>query len=279
MTPEVRARLDQHLDAVESALTAAGHSRDHRRAILDDLESQIRDILAARSPSPSLADVTAILAQLDPPQAYAASAESNSKSPIADTLPSPNHKQFRLAKMAVIAFLCVLVSLMAVAMLLQLHLLTLPTPTPSTEELSSRAFLEILKQGQFSLVEVMHDDGILLANYKDGRPQRVFTRWPSSALDATGWSELVRLSEDSGTPIKDKPSRSFFFKKVAGPSLVAVAMLSGLLGTLLAWTCFARSRKSPGFHLNKFLALLTGILGPVIFSLLALAAFGGKPPP
>ncbi len=92
LNPEARARLDQHLDAVEAALTAAGHSRNQRRAILDDLESQITDMLAARSQAPALADVEAVLAQLDPPAAYRqnpATQETPTESPPATTAPAP----------------------------------------------------------------------------------------------------------------------------------------------------------------------------------------------
>jgi hypothetical protein len=69
--PEVRARVDVHLDAVESHLRTAGADRTKWRGIVDDLETQILDMLAAqKKESPSLADVDAVLARLDPPSAY-----------------------------------------------------------------------------------------------------------------------------------------------------------------------------------------------------------------
>ncbi|MCL2647599.1 MAG: hypothetical protein FWD61_11430 [Phycisphaerales bacterium] len=76
LSEEARRRLDAHLDAVEQALATAGNSREQRRAVVDDLESQINEMLAARSDaeggggSPTLADVEAVLAQVDPPAAY-----------------------------------------------------------------------------------------------------------------------------------------------------------------------------------------------------------------
>ena len=44
----VRGRVDAHLDAVEKQLEAAGANRTKRRSVLDDLETQILDMLAAR---------------------------------------------------------------------------------------------------------------------------------------------------------------------------------------------------------------------------------------
>ena len=57
LTPELRARLDAHLDSVDRNLLATAHTREQRRAITDDLESQILEMLAARSPTPTLADL------------------------------------------------------------------------------------------------------------------------------------------------------------------------------------------------------------------------------
>jgi hypothetical protein len=70
LTPEVRARLDVHLDAVERALLTAQHTRERRRGVVDDLEAQILDMLAARSEAPTLTDLEQVLSQLDPPAAY-----------------------------------------------------------------------------------------------------------------------------------------------------------------------------------------------------------------
>jgi hypothetical protein len=68
---DVRTRIDRHLDAVETQLNAASIPRRQRRAITDDLETQILDMLAAvpKHP-PTVADVESVLAQLDPPEAY-----------------------------------------------------------------------------------------------------------------------------------------------------------------------------------------------------------------
>jgi hypothetical protein len=70
LTGEMQKRLDAHLDAVEAALAEAGRSREERRGVVDDLEAQVLDMLAARSAAPRMEDVEAVLAALDPPSAY-----------------------------------------------------------------------------------------------------------------------------------------------------------------------------------------------------------------
>jgi hypothetical protein len=54
LPPEVQSRVDAHLDAVEKQLQACGADRAKRRAIVDDLETQILDMLASRGSSHSI---------------------------------------------------------------------------------------------------------------------------------------------------------------------------------------------------------------------------------
>ena len=70
LSADVRQRLNEHLDAVEQTLQAAGMPRDLRRSTVDDLETQILDMVARHSPTPTPADMDAVLAQVDPPAAY-----------------------------------------------------------------------------------------------------------------------------------------------------------------------------------------------------------------
>jgi len=72
LTPHVQSRVDQYLDAVDRVLGSAGKPRTERRNITDDVETQILDMLAARAGAePTVAEVEAVLSQLDPPEAYA----------------------------------------------------------------------------------------------------------------------------------------------------------------------------------------------------------------
>ena len=71
LDPACRQRIDRHLDAVDQALQAGGVGRGERRQIADDLQNQILEMLAARAgKTPKLADIEAILTELDPPEAY-----------------------------------------------------------------------------------------------------------------------------------------------------------------------------------------------------------------
>lgn len=68
---DVRARIDAHLDAVEDQLRRAGETREKRRGIVDDLETQILEMVDSLSSGhATLGDVDAVLIRLDPPQAY-----------------------------------------------------------------------------------------------------------------------------------------------------------------------------------------------------------------
>lgn len=73
LSADVSGILEAHLDAVESALATAGQPRGTRKAIVDDLEAQILDMLTESTGArpATVADMEAILAKLDPPQAYA----------------------------------------------------------------------------------------------------------------------------------------------------------------------------------------------------------------
>jgi len=70
ISADVRALLDSHLDAVESSLSAAGN-RETRKAITEDLQAQIFEMLAESSSNPTVEDLEEILARIDPPASYA----------------------------------------------------------------------------------------------------------------------------------------------------------------------------------------------------------------
>ena len=72
LLPDARARVDTYLDAIEKTLERAGRPRDERRGVADDVEAQILEMLADRAGfAPTVADVEAVLSDLDPPEAYA----------------------------------------------------------------------------------------------------------------------------------------------------------------------------------------------------------------
>jgi len=74
---DVRLRVDLYLDAVRKAQQAAGAPADEAAGIRDDLRAQIYDMLAARAAgrAPTVEDADAVLAKLEPPEAYGPSGE------------------------------------------------------------------------------------------------------------------------------------------------------------------------------------------------------------
>lgn len=71
---EVQRRIDAHLDAIDRVLADSGLPSHDRVAIVGEVEHQVRDTLADRCPgdaAPSIAEVEAVLSELDPPESYA----------------------------------------------------------------------------------------------------------------------------------------------------------------------------------------------------------------
>lgn len=67
---DVRQRIEEYLGAIERVLIGGNVSRAERRSIVDEVESQIYDMLATRAEEPAAA-LTEVLSKLDPPAAYA----------------------------------------------------------------------------------------------------------------------------------------------------------------------------------------------------------------
>ncbi|MEM8738129.1 MAG: hypothetical protein AAGG38_06580 [Planctomycetota bacterium] len=70
---ETRSRLEQHLDAVDEVLRRYQQPRSARAAIVDELENQVLESLAQRigDRDATLDELTGLLAEMDPPEAYA----------------------------------------------------------------------------------------------------------------------------------------------------------------------------------------------------------------
>jgi len=78
LPPDVRIHVDVYLDAVRAAQMAAGVPSDEAAGIRDDLRAQIYDMLSARAAgrAPAPEDVQAVLAQLEPPEAFGPAGEA-----------------------------------------------------------------------------------------------------------------------------------------------------------------------------------------------------------
>jgi len=83
LPPDVRIHVDVYLDAVRAAQMAAGVPSDEAAGIRDDLRAQIYDMLAARAAgrAPTVEDADAVLAKLEPPEAYGPSGEGGAAAP------------------------------------------------------------------------------------------------------------------------------------------------------------------------------------------------------
>jgi hypothetical protein len=70
LNPELRKLIDARLDAVDRVLVSAELAWSERRNIIDEVETQVFELLARRTSTPAAADVLAVLESLDPPESY-----------------------------------------------------------------------------------------------------------------------------------------------------------------------------------------------------------------
>ncbi|MEM7576194.1 MAG: hypothetical protein AAF328_01855 [Planctomycetota bacterium] len=73
---DVQAKLDAHLDAVDAVLQKYAQSRSQRSAIVDELDGQLREMLAAKAAERDASEVALedwewVAVSIDPPEAYA----------------------------------------------------------------------------------------------------------------------------------------------------------------------------------------------------------------
>jgi hypothetical protein len=70
LNPEFRNLIDARLDAIDQVLCRARLPWSERRSIVGEVETQIFELLARGTESPSREGVLAVLDTLDPPEAY-----------------------------------------------------------------------------------------------------------------------------------------------------------------------------------------------------------------
>ncbi len=68
--PDLRNMIDARLDAIDRALSRAQMTWSERRNIVGEVETQVFELLARRTPAPAREDVQAVLDSLDPPEAW-----------------------------------------------------------------------------------------------------------------------------------------------------------------------------------------------------------------
>ena len=232
LNPDVRARLDAHLDAVERTLVATGHSREQRRGVVDDLEAQILDMLAAQSQTPTLADLDVVLARLDPPSAYGESAAAEKSAvPVPPPTPaSPAASKPRYSRTAIWGLVCILASL-------------LPLP------LLFLAGWFLVGSGQF---------GPSGAESNFERMQFVATT--HAAATTTPFGVVTRIPDGAITYSESTPVKRLFSLGCFMIPLIPVA----LLGTILGWIALSQIRSSNGALRGRGLALFDALFYPIL---------------
>jgi hypothetical protein len=73
LPPALQNLIDSRLDAIERALLQGNTPRAERRSILEDIETQILEMLSAEAlgHEPTRADLLRVFSRLDPPEAFA----------------------------------------------------------------------------------------------------------------------------------------------------------------------------------------------------------------
>ena len=97
----VRRCIDEHLDSIEEVLRGTGMARSERQNILDDVETQIVEMLAARTHGrPTVEDAKAVIAELDPPESYASEGQGEQRKEPERSAPLALPKKWTLDKIA-----------------------------------------------------------------------------------------------------------------------------------------------------------------------------------
>lgn len=245
LTAEVRARIDAHLDAVESTLRVAGQSRDQRRAVVDDLEAQILEMLAARGANPTMEDVSAVLGKLDPPSAYAAGGarEAAAVPPAlgaAAAVPPAVVPQRRYSRTAIWGLVCILVSILPWVAAVPLAYITQRTAVVHRVTTPAASLPGVGEHGQVA----------------GGTGGEHGAHVMASTMQATVGEPMASVEV-----VHHRWARHNW--GVFGCVGVFVAPLA-LLGTILGWVAFAQIRGSGGVIVGTGMALFDGLFYPVV---------------
>ena len=76
LSREVEEAIHDYLGKIARRLKSSGSDSAESRAVLDDLETQIRTLLAEKGPEPTWNDLASVLSKMDSPDKFSAGAES-----------------------------------------------------------------------------------------------------------------------------------------------------------------------------------------------------------
>ncbi len=105
LSPDLLSLIETRLDLVDRVLLDARVSRADRTSILQELEGQILEQVERRSSQPARTDVLAVLAEMDPPEAFLTETDRpvmeprrpRASPPMAQTVSSPSTQASGLA--------------------------------------------------------------------------------------------------------------------------------------------------------------------------------------
>ena len=249
---DVRARLDAHLEAVEEALRTSGRTREQRRGIVDDLEAQITDMLAARSPTPNLADLDAVLKTLDPPTEYREDAPTRASAG-APRPPTPPAIQppprVRYSRTAIWGFALILVSLIPIF----LTAMVLAFSASANYRRHTSVSDSIIMPVRMATIQVESPDrAVVVASARTHTIQLQSPNHPAAAAASMPGTSAV-MGE-----IQNHMGFTWL------PCLALLAAPLALAGTVLGWIAFFQIRASQGMVRGTGLALFDGLFYPVL---------------
>jgi hypothetical protein len=251
LNAEVRARVDAHLEAVEQVLVATGHTREARRAVVDDLEAQILEMLSQSGAEPTVADVEAVLGRLDAPAAYGEGAK-------AVGVGTAGVRKPRYSRTAIWGLVCVLVSLVPMGVLGVVMVLGLVWYSASeSRHRQMQMEVQVTKPG----VDVTVSATQVADPFADGE-----------ALPAASMPEPMKLmapESEATTQAVRQPMVTAW-----GPLLLVLVVglpgaLLGLLGTILGWVAYGQIKAAQGMLLGRGMALFDGLFYPVLTVVMA----------
>ncbi len=245
LTLDVRSRLDAHLDAVERALVAAGNPRERRRGVVDDLEAQILDMLSAKSATPMVADLDAVLAKLDPPQAYVEAGGKDSLAAAVAVPAVPANLRPHFSRTAIAGFICLAISWLPMSALL--------------------------------VVGVLAHQVQVTAGSREAQDEKraEAARVQGEALRAAGLGPRAAPRAPAGATTAPAPGRGALLLNgflALGCFAIPLLML-GLVGTVLGWAAFVQIRRAKGSLRGIGLAIFDGLFYPLAMALGAIVVY------
>jgi hypothetical protein len=269
LPPDARSRVDAYLDAIEEVLDRSGRPRGQRRAITDEVEAQIMEMLAERAGfAPSVGDVEAVLADLDPPEAYAEEAAGERPAAAAPpAAPSPPPRP-RLSRAAIVGVCWAPLALLLVpALLVFLYPAFQETERPAPPHEAAPAPEGVRPREE--AVPPASPEGAApeAAEAGGGRELSTAERWRHEVEGGTANREAALAARRAEAHARERVARGAHLSWAAVIVLAPLALL-GLTApfgtTILGIVAIAHIRHAGGRLYGMGLALFDALLFPLL---------------